>query len=104
MEHTFLNRWPWKGLLRQCCFMKKLQTDHVDLLRKNISGRGTASAKAKSGEHAWCTQGMMWKPVWLQQVPSGCGRENEPREGHMGADFTDCLLGCNSDSGFLFGP
>lgn len=30
---------------------------------------------------------MMWKPVWLQQVPSGCGRENEPREGQVGADF-----------------
>lgn len=29
--------------------MMKLQTDHVDLLRKSISGRGTTSAKEKWG-------------------------------------------------------
>lgn len=68
--------------------MMKLQTDREDLLRKNISGRGIASAKALSGEHAWCTQGMMWKPMWLQQVPFGGGGGNEPREGRVGADLT----------------
>lgn len=49
MKHTFLNRCPWKALLRQYHFMMKLRTDHVDFLRKNISGRGTASAKEEWG-------------------------------------------------------